>query len=138
LASSVEHVELYCSAATKLMAEFRRTSLALKEYRGPSLPRQVTLVQQQNLAAGDQQVALIDGTVAENAAGKITDNIKLSNRREALPYEKPQFPIAAADCRPAELAEAQGLHSRRPTAIAGSRTGQQALEVLNGAAHSGR
>ena len=52
------------AAAAKLMAEFRKLLLAVREYRAPSRPQQVTLVRQQNLAAGDQQVALVEAPIA--------------------------------------------------------------------------
>ncbi len=52
------------AAAAKLMSEFRKLLLAVREYRAPSRPQQLTVVRQQNVAAGDQQVALVEAPVA--------------------------------------------------------------------------
>jgi hypothetical protein len=59
-AETPELIDFFSSAASKLTAEFRRLCLALREYRSPIAPKNVTLVRQQNLSAGDQQIALID------------------------------------------------------------------------------
>jgi hypothetical protein len=59
VATSPELIELYTAAGAKLMGEFRRTCLAIREYRSPVVAKHITLVKQQNVAAGDQQVALI-------------------------------------------------------------------------------
>jgi hypothetical protein len=61
-ATSPEVASIYCGMITKLAAESRKTALAIREYGSPITPKQVTLVKQQNLAAGNQQVAMIDGS----------------------------------------------------------------------------
>ena len=60
-AQSPEQAAALNNAATKLMNEHRKTGLALREYRSPVVPKQVTVVRQQNVAAGNQNVAMIDG-----------------------------------------------------------------------------
>jgi len=88
VATSTEVAEVYSGAAVRLMAEYRKTSLALKEYRAPPAPKQVTLVQQQNLAAGDQQVAYIEGRGDDPVPEKNVHDTELdTNRREVLTYE---------------------------------------------------
>ena len=54
-----EMAEAYTASAAKLMAEHRRLTLALRQYRAPVLAKQVTVVK--NVAAGDQQVAVMQG-----------------------------------------------------------------------------
>src|SRR5262249_42206623 len=51
----------YIAAAARLMTEYRRSALALKTYRDPARAAHVTVVRQQNVAVGDQQVALVEG-----------------------------------------------------------------------------
>ena len=50
-AESAEMIEVLNTAASKLTAELRRLCLAVREYRAPISPKNVTLVRQQNLAA---------------------------------------------------------------------------------------
>ncbi|TWU33437.1 hypothetical protein Q31b_57540 [Novipirellula aureliae] len=59
-ATKVEEIELYNAAATRLLAEFRRLALAIKQYREPSLARNFQFVKQQNVAQ-NQQIAYVDG-----------------------------------------------------------------------------
>ena len=135
MADSSETTEIYNSAATRLMSEFRRTSLALREYRSAIVPTQVTVVRQQNLAAGNQQVALIDGSGQGVASGKTTDDIELVSK-EALTHEAPSTFNAAADCRKAELVETEGANGRRTPAPQDSRPDQQAVGGADGPAHA--
>ena len=44
-------IEVLNAAATKLTAEIRRLCLAVREYRAPITPKNVTVVRQQNVAA---------------------------------------------------------------------------------------
>ena len=55
----LQRAEIYLKAAPKFLAEFRKCVLALKEYRSPVVAKQVTVVQQQNVAQRDQQVACV-------------------------------------------------------------------------------
>jgi len=60
LAETLDQVNVYNAAAARLLAEFRRATLALKKYREPTPPRNYTLVKQQNVAQ-NQQVAFVNG-----------------------------------------------------------------------------
>jgi hypothetical protein len=63
-ASKSEHeTSVYNASAARLMSEYRHSVLALKNYRAPTSPGSVTVmrVHQQNVAVGDQQVALVEG-----------------------------------------------------------------------------
>ena len=57
---SPEMIEVLNVAATKLLAEFRRLCLAVREYRSPVVAKNVTMVKQQNVAAGDQRIAMVE------------------------------------------------------------------------------
>lgn len=58
-ASSINEIEVYSRLVMRLLSEFRKTGLALQEYRQAKAPQQV-IVQQQNYAAGNQQVAFVE------------------------------------------------------------------------------
>ncbi len=60
---SEQEATIYNSAAARMMNEYRRSAMALKNYRAPTPQGHVTLmrVQQQNVSVGDQQVALVEG-----------------------------------------------------------------------------
>lgn len=89
-ATTAEEAAIYNAAAVRLMGEFRRTTLALREYRTPVVPRQVTVVKQQNLAAGDQQIAYLDGkTTTQAESTRNCDSELGSNRQEAIAHEQP-------------------------------------------------
>jgi hypothetical protein len=87
-ATTIETAEAYNAAAVRLMAECRKMSLALREYRTPLIPRNVTVVKQQNLTAGDQQIAYIDGQTVPRAPAKNSRNGELvTKQQEAMSYE---------------------------------------------------
>ena len=87
-AETLDHAEVYNAAAARLLGEFRRTVLALRDYRCPMAPKQVTLVQQQNLAAGDQQVAFVEGGAARPGSAENYAHTKLETMQpEAITYE---------------------------------------------------
>jgi len=60
-AQTPDEAEVYSGAAARLLGEFRRTALCYREFHAPLTSKKITLVAQQNLAAGDQQVAYING-----------------------------------------------------------------------------
>lgn len=108
-----EAVHVLQSDANSTMAEFRKTALALREYRSPKAPTQVTVFKQQNVAAGNQQVALVEA--AQNATGrdKRASNSKLASKPELIEHVAAALPFAAANSRQTELAETQGTHAGR-------------------------
>jgi hypothetical protein len=59
-AKMVEESKIFTMAAVRLTGELRRLALALSQYRQPMSRRQFTLIKQQNVARGRQQVAYID------------------------------------------------------------------------------
>jgi hypothetical protein len=133
-AKSADLIEAFNGAATKLMAELRRSALALREYRSPITPQRVTVVQQQNLAAGDQQVALIDGSQPLPAGEKNKTSSKLGSNLAALNHvDLPAFDLPA-DCRQTESVETKRLNGCRPPALAGGRANQPAVAELHGPA----
>jgi hypothetical protein len=60
------------------LGEFRRSAQCYKEFRSPAVSKQITLVAQQNLAAGDQQVAYVEG-IAANSSGKNGSHIEIED-----------------------------------------------------------
>lgn len=99
LATSPEHLEVYTTAVAKLMGEFRRTSLAIREFRSPIVAKNITVVKQQNVAAGDQQVALIEGRQPETPSGdKIVDS-ELGGNQGLLTHEHSTNFDTSPDCR---------------------------------------
>ena len=89
----LQRAEIYLNAAPKFLAEFRKCVLALKEYRSPVIAKQVTVVQQQNVAQRDQQVACV---VADAAAMKDVSAVagQLKTRAEL------KAPVAASEQQP--------------------------------------
>ncbi len=62
---SPQVAEVYHNASAKYLGETRKLALALKEFRSPVVAKQVTVVQQQNVAHGDQQVACFMASTAQ-------------------------------------------------------------------------
>lgn len=65
---SPQVAEVYYNASAKYLSETRKLALALKEFRSPVVSKQVTVVQQQNVAHGDQQVACLTANVTPMAS----------------------------------------------------------------------
>lgn len=115
-ARTVEVAVAYDAAAARLMAEYRKSALALRVYRSPLIPRQVTVVKQQNLAAGDQQIALVDGGTHNEALPEKTSNIELGSNQGLLHHVERTNTFATADRGAPEFVEAKRLNGRRPPA----------------------
>jgi hypothetical protein len=135
-------VNQYLSAAARLMTECRKGLTAIKAYRTPSLSPQVTIVKQQNLAAGDQQVALIENADGLSMPGKKMSDSKLgSNPTQRLKYEPLPELIAQPEeghGRPAEPIAAQRPDGSRPRKAQVSRAHESSLATLNGASERSR
>jgi hypothetical protein len=113
-ADDATKTEVYVAAAARLIAEYRRMMLALRDYRSPPPARQVTRIEQQNVATR-QQVSY-DAGVGEArpprgkkkaARSKLVGNLdELHNIRSAsLRRTKQQTEARAANAsRPAALA----------------------------------
>lgn len=65
---TLQVAEVFHSAAAKYLSETRKLALALKEFRSPVVSKRVTVVQQQNVAHGDQQVACLTANVTPIAS----------------------------------------------------------------------
>jgi hypothetical protein len=88
-AATVEQAGVYYAAAARLLSELRRLALALREYRAPIIRQPQTVVKQQNLAAGDQQIAYLDNAKDSDSAEKIPDRNELDNNdKKAIEYEQ--------------------------------------------------
>jgi hypothetical protein len=103
----VKHRESLNNSAIKLMAEFRRSTLALRDFQTPPAVKHVTVVKQQNVAAGDQQVALIEAGAADSAPGKQNLHTKLVSNGAFHDHERLVEADCATDSWSAEPAEAQ-------------------------------
>lgn len=75
-AETPETANCLSSAASRLTAEYRRSLLAIRDYRSAPVPAQV-FVNQQNVATGDQQIAYIDPNKASATSGKTTSHSEL-------------------------------------------------------------
>ena len=65
---SPQVAEIYLKASSRLLSESRKHVLALREYRSPVVAKQVTVVQQQNVAGGQQQIGCLVAQVTPTAA----------------------------------------------------------------------
>jgi len=70
-ADTVDAAKQYMSVAIRLTGELRRMSLAIKQYRQPTTTKQFTVIKQQNVATGDQQVAYLDQSTGESDGNKV-------------------------------------------------------------------
>ena len=70
-AETVDAKKVYAAAAVRLTGEFRRLGLAIRVYRQPISTKHFTVVKQQNIAKGDQQVAYLDHSDAESSQNKV-------------------------------------------------------------------
>jgi hypothetical protein len=116
-ATSPELVDSYNAAVVRLMAEQRKTTLALREYRSPIAPK-ITVVRQQNFAGGDQQIAMIEGGAGVAVPGKMPADTELTSKQECLAHVEPSPPLTAADCGQAEPLEAKRPDPRRSATVA--------------------
>ena len=87
-AETPELIEVLNSAASRLTAEFRRLCLAVREYRARADPRSVTLVKTQNVAGGDQKIALVDNRPNGVGPHPTESEPELLENRKALTHEK--------------------------------------------------
>jgi len=131
-AENPEVATLYQVTAARLMNEFRKTSLALREYRTPVTSPKVTLVRQQNVASGNQQVAYVNG---RDETEEKSPRSELGGKEpKAIAHEEPiqlQFQSAASDRRQAEPLEVERTDSRGPAAFARSCAGPQTLDAIH-------
>jgi len=135
-AATTEAAALYNAAAARLMAEFRKTSLALREYRTPVVPKQITVVKQQNVAAGDQKIAYLDGTAAQPSGrtAKTLDTELESKHQKAITHELPTDIIPQPQTRSSRAAEpvpARSVNIGRPRAAAAGGSCQPTVAAID-------
>jgi len=135
--NSPEAMKIYSSAACSLLAEFRRLSGALQNYRHPRQQGQFIAIKQQNLAAGDQQIALLDSS-APSAPTKLQKNDpgnKLnSTTANALGYQPAEaaFPEPQASSRrEEELVKARPLDDGKQGKTPRRNAKKQTLDALD-------
>lgn len=135
-ATTLQEVEVYNQALARIMAEFRRSTLALRDYRSGPSPKQITLVKQQNVATGNQNVAMVDGATSTEAAAEKDRDGKLANKQPRLNHVEfsSGFPaLPATDCGALEPVEVQRPDPRRARKAPASGRAQSPLEIFNGA-----
>ena len=90
-ADTVDAAKQYTAMAIRLTGELRRMSLAIKQYRQPTSTKHFTVVRQQNVSAGDQQVAYLDQSTKEAGQSKdsfLPDGSEQGSKR--LSHEQPR------------------------------------------------
>lgn len=97
------------ATAARLMAEFRRTSLALRQYRAPVSDKQVVaLIKQENLGNGHLSVAA--SADASSPPAKKHHRSEVGSNGHAKHNRVAELFDASADCREEELAAAAGTN----------------------------
>jgi len=114
--TDIKVIEAYSSAAQRLLAEFRRLAIALREYRTPATGKQTTIVhkvEQWNHAEGMQDVSYAKtggsegGSRMECRDSELTSNNGQETRNELLKQRERRLEEPEAGrCRPAELVKA--------------------------------
>jgi len=97
--------QVLTESAIKLMTEVRRTVLALTDLRNPQPAKQVTVVKQQNVAAGSQQVALVEAGATTRGFEKTTSDSKLVSNGALEGDGRIVAADPTTDCWPTESAE---------------------------------
>ncbi len=138
-ATDTQQIKAYNGAAVRFLAEFRRMAETLRTYRTPVPSKQFTVVKQQNLAAGDQQVAYVDSDSTQPPQKKDMLNTQVGNK-EAISYE-PQTQFIpepqSSRSRETEPAEAWAADPGGPREASASCLEEPALEVFNGPENTG-
>jgi len=97
-ATDVRVAERYDAAAAKLAAECRRTTMALREYLQPPTPPQVTVVKQQNVSSGEQQVAYVEA--GAQPVKRTSDTQQVSKQPQVRDEQlRPAFPESPKSSR---------------------------------------
>jgi len=115
-AEMIASAKIYSDSAVRLMGEFRRTVLALKQYRATTPGQNLTLVQQQNVAE-NQQVAYVAAQEErpELEAEEKASNSELESKERIEHAPSTEFTAqSTASCgREKEPAKAKRVHARR-------------------------
>lgn len=135
-AKSPEAAKVYLTAAIRLTGELRRLALALRLYRDPTPKRSFTVIKQQNLAAGRQQVAYVAQADLQRQI-PFNEDGEVSSKRLSYTPAGNFVPESPESCgRPAEPALARSADTRRTRAAAAVGDQEPAVDVLDGAENS--
>lgn len=121
-AKTADEAKVYAAAAVRLTGEFRRLALALRQYHQPMPKRSVAFIRQQNLSAGNQQVAYLGQAPAQEQQIPLIDGgNEQTSKRLAYAQDSSFLAQPEACCsRPEEPALARPADARGPrTASAG-------------------
>jgi hypothetical protein len=124
-----EVIVAYTLAAARLMAEFRKSALALREYRSPVVPKQVVL-DNQDAAAGDTEAA---NAASHNGASKQDPDSELRSNETETNHVSNRLAVPTTDRWSPEPHEAQGINGERSPDAERNGHGEYALAALNGA-----
>lgn len=116
-AKSIEAAKAYAAAAARLTGEFRRLALAIRQYRQPISTKHFTVVRQQNVSSGHQQIAYLDQTGAsepQNRVPSLDADAKQGNKRIThAPAHAFDAESQTSSCRPQESEEARTVDRGR-------------------------
>ncbi|MCY2987814.1 MAG: hypothetical protein NTY19_08125 [Planctomycetota bacterium] len=133
---TAEEAKVYSTAAVRLTGEFRRLALALRQYRQPLLPkRSVAFIKQQNVAAGDQQVAYLAPGIPKNQIPFNSSGGEQASRRLGHAPGSSVIPESPAyGGRSEEPAETRSPDAGRTRAAAASCVADPAVDEVDGTA----
>jgi len=129
-ARTVDAAKQYSVVAIRLTGELRRMFLAIKQYRQPSSTK-FTVVKQQNVANGDQQVAYLnhaDANTSQNRVPFLPDGREQGSNRltdDRTPTLSTQRETGS--CWSQEPEEARPVDARRSQETAASRVEEPAV-----------
>ena len=140
-AQTPELVKAFYGATCRLQGEMRRLASAIKAYREPSRARSFTVVKQQNVAAGEQNIALVEKSERSNGKDSFGRRAKLGGKR-SLNDDRTKtvnFSEESTACGggEAESAKKPRLDDRGPPETARERASTRAVAVLDRAPDSG-
>lgn len=132
-AQASEQAKVYLTAAARLTGEFRRLALAIRQYRQPMPRRSFTLIKQQNLTPGGQQIAYLDQTPEGQVPLTCDRGEQGSNRLGYAPQTTFTPESQAGRCRTAEPPQARSTLGCRTRAAASGSPAEQAMAAIDGA-----
>lgn len=127
-----ETTAIYTAAASRLMAEFRRSMLALKACRSDANPKPASEPTQGPAAAANRNDAAADAMVKTELAREKSRDTKLRTNSEPSNNERPTVD-PSSDRRSAESLEAKRTKPRWSPEASRNGHGNPPLEILNGA-----
>jgi len=133
-AKTVDAAKQYTAVAIRLTGELRRMGLAIQRYRQPP-KKKFVVVQQQNLSAGDQQIAYLDKSDAESGLDKVSSlpgEHELGSKRLTNDATPGLTAESETDCCwSTQPEEARSIDANGPRAAARSGFAEPALGALD-------